>query len=196
MPALCAAWLICPLPEDWTMEYGSTADVPRVTVHGSIAYCAQEAWLPKGTIRESVVFGREYNEEKYLRAIYNAGLDDDIMSSDSELSRNSAHLKSLLTHDSDVGEDGANLSGGQRARVALARALYEEEAGVFILDDPLSALDASVGATVFERVSKRLRSEKAATIFVTNDPNLPRRCDKVVLMVRAWNISFPLFVSS
>jgi len=164
------------------MEYGSTADVPRVTVHGSIAYCAQEAWLPKGTIRESVVFGREYNEEKYLRAIYNAGLDDDIMSSDSELSRNSAHLKSLLTHDSDVGEDGANLSGGQRARVALARALYEEEAGVFILDDPLSALDASVGATVFERVSKRLRSEKAATIFVTNDPNLPRRCDKVVLM--------------
>ena len=150
-------------------EYGTTADVPRVTTYGSIAYCAQEAWLPKGTVRESVVFGREFNEERYSRAIYSAGLDDDIASSN-------------LTHDTDVGEDGSNLSGGQRARVALARALYEESAGVYILDDPLSALDAAVGSTVFERVTERLRNEMAATVFVTNDPNLPRQCDKVVLM--------------
>ncbi len=87
-----------------------------------------------------------------------------------------------MSHDTDVGEDGSNLSGGQRARVALARALYEESAGIYVLDDPLSALDASVGSTVFQRVTKRLREEKAATIFVTNDPNLPRQCDKVVLM--------------
>jgi len=157
-----------------------SANVPRVTTHGSIAYCAQEAWLSKGTIRESVVFGREYDEEKYLRAICAAGLDDDISSSG--LSTEMAMAKGLLTHETDVGEDGSNLSGGQRARVALARALYEESAGVYILDDPLSALDASVGSTVFERVSKKLRQEKAATVFVTNDPNLPRRCDKVILM--------------
>jgi len=150
-------------------EYGSSADVPRVTAHGTIAYCAQEAWLPKGTVRESIVFGREYNEERYAMAIYAAGLDDDIASSN-------------LKHDTDVGEDGSNLSGGQRARVALARALYEESAGVYILDDPLSALDASVGSTVFERVTERLRSSRAATLIVTNDPNLPRQCDRVVLM--------------
>eukprot|EP00986_Skeletonema_menzelii_P005340 scaffold1924_cov140-Skeletonema_menzelii.AAC.4 len=159
---------LTPIPQNPKLiqkEYGSTADVPRVSAHGSIAYCAQEAWLPKGTVRESVVFGREVNEERYARAIYAAGLDDD-----------------NLSHDTDVGEDGSNLSGGQRARVALARALYEESAGIYVLDDPLSALDASVGATVFQRVTKRLREEKAATIFVTNDPNLPRQCDKVVLM--------------
>jgi ABC-type sulfate/molybdate transport systems ATPase subunit len=70
-----------------------------------------------------------------------------------------------------------NLSGGQRARVALARTLYEES-GVYVLDDPLSALDASVGSTVFERVTNKLRRDKAATVFVTNDLNLPRRCDR------------------
>ncbi len=156
-------------PKQIQNEQKSTVDAPRVTVHGSIAYCAQEAWLPKGTVRESIVFGREYNEERYARAIYSAGLDDDIKTSN-------------LTHDTDVGEDGSNLSGGQRARVALARALYEESAGVYVLDDPLSALDASVGSTVFQRVTERLRQEKAAVVFVTNDPNLPRQCDKVVLM--------------
>ena len=158
-----------PNPEATQQTNGFNANTPKVTVHGSIAYCAQEAWLPKGTLRDSIVFGREYNEERYMRAIYTAGLDDDIASFN-------------LAHDTDVGEDGSNLSGGQRARVALARALYEESAGVYVLDDPLSALDASVGATVFERVTKRLRQEKAATVFVTNDPNLPRQCDRVVLM--------------
>ena len=143
--------------------------MPRVVVHGSIAYCAQEAWLPKGTIRESVVFGREYNEQRYLRAIFDAGLDGDLSA------------RGSLAHDTDVGEDGSMLSGGQRSRVALARALYDEDAGVFILDDPLSALDASVASIVFERVSSRLRQEKA-TLFVTNDPNLPRICDKVIIM--------------
>ena len=156
---------------------GSADDAPRVTVRGSIAYCAQEAWLPKGTIRESVVFGREYNEGRYLDAIYVAGLDGDMSSSSGR-----GRAEGLLTHETDVGEDGSNLSGGQRARVALARALYEEDAGVYILDDPLSALDATVASTVFERLRARLRREKAATVFVTNDPNLPRRCDKVILM--------------
>jgi ABC-type multidrug transport system fused ATPase/permease subunit len=159
-------------------EYGSV-EVPKVTVHGSIAYCAQEAWLPKGTIRESVVFGREYDEEKYMNAIYTAGLDEDIASTDDFTTDKS---KKLLSHDTDVGEDGSNLSGGQRARVALARALYNEEAGVYVLDDTLSALDASVGSMVFERVSERLRRENAATVFITNDQNIPARCDRVVLM--------------
>ena len=66
--------------------------------------------------------------------------------------------------------------------MAFARALYEKSAGVYILDDPLSALDASVGSKVFDRVIGRLRREGAATILVTNDANLPRRCDRVVVM--------------
>ena len=133
-----------------------------------------------GTIRESVVFGREYDEAKYLRAIYAAGLDGDISEQGHALGK--WQPQGLLSHETDVGEGGSNLSGGQRARVALARALYDEDAGVYVLDDPLSALDAAVGATVFERVTTTLRRRGAAVVLVTNDPNLPRRCDGVLLM--------------
>jgi ATP-binding cassette, subfamily C (CFTR/MRP), member 1 len=89
----------------------------------------------------------------------------------------------VLSHDTEVGEGGSSLSGGQRARVALARALYSgADTAVFLIDDCLAALDARVGSTVFDRVTKRLRDSGAATVLVTNDPNLPRRCDRVVLM--------------
>ena len=143
---------------------------PEVVMHGNIGYCSQEAWLPKGTLREAVVFGREYDEERYTQAIYDAGLDQDISSG-------------TLSSEMDVGEKGSSLSGGQRARVALARALYgDKDTKVFLLDDCLAALDARVGALVFERVTKRFKASKAAAILVTNDPSLPRRCDRVVLM--------------
>jgi ABC-type multidrug transport system fused ATPase/permease subunit len=143
---------------------------PEVIMHGNIGYCSQEAWLPKGTLREAVVFGRDYDEERYTQAIYDAGLDEDMASG-------------TLSSGMDVGEKGSSLSGGQRSRVALARALYgDKDTKVFLLDDCLAALDARVGALVFERVTKRLKASKAATILVTNDPSLPRRCDRVVLM--------------
>jgi ABC-type multidrug transport system fused ATPase/permease subunit len=143
---------------------------PSVIMHGNIAYASQEAWLPKGTLQDAVVFGRDYDDSRYQQALYDAGLDQDISNG-------------TLNSEMDVGEKGSNLSGGQRARVALARALYSaEDTKVFLLDDCLAALDARVGALVFERVTKRLKASKAATILVTNDPNLPRRCDRVVLM--------------
>ncbi len=145
---------------------------PEVVMHGNIGYCSQEAWLPKGTLREAVVFGRDFDEDRYTRAIYDAGLDQDIASG-------------TLSSDMDVGEKGSSLSGGQRARVALARALYgDKDTKVFLLDDCLAALDARVGALVFERVTKRVKASKAAALLVTNDPSLPRRCNRVVLMGR------------
>ena len=158
-------------------------DKPSVIARSNVAYCSQEAWLPKGTIREAVVFGREYDEKRYLSAIRDAGLDGDIVDASWGANSKAAASSGLLSHDTQVGEGGSSLSGGQRARVALARALYAgEDTKVFLLDDCLAALDATVGSTVFERVTKRLKESGAATIFVTNDPNVPRRCDRVVLM--------------
>lgn len=158
-------------------------DKPFVATQGNVAYCSQEAWLPKGTIRDAVVFGREYEEEKYTAAIRDAGLDDDIVDDLNGADSKAAATSGVLSHETEVGEGGSSLSGGQRARVALARALYAgEDTKVFLLDDCLAALDASVGSTVFERLTKRLKKLGAATILVTNDPNLPRRCDRVVLM--------------
>lgn len=152
---------------------------PSVVTHGNIAYCSQEAWLPKGTIREAIVFGREYDEERYRSAIYDAGLDKDIVDSLEEADPK----KGQLSHETDVGEHGSALSGGQRARVSLARALYAgNDTQVFLLDDVLAALDANVGSIVFERLTRRLRKQKAAVLLVTNDPSIPRRCDRVILM--------------
>jgi ATP-binding cassette subfamily C (CFTR/MRP) protein 2 len=170
-------------------DNGAVVDRPSVTMHGNVAYCSQEAWLSKGTIREAIVFGREYDEERYFRAIYDAGLDKD-MRADSGSTSKAAASSGDLSHDTDVGEGGSSLSGGQRARVALARALYSgEDVKVFLLDDCLAALDASVGSLVFERVTKRLRNSNAATVVVTNDPSLPRRCDRVILMGQADKVS-------
>ena len=150
----------------------SGIDCPSVTMNGNIAYCSQEAWLPKGTIREAIVFGRDFDERRYKAAIYDAGLDNDMDPKTGSLSD--------LT---DVGEGGSSLSGGQRARVALARALYsDEQTKVFLLDDCLAALDATVGSLVFERITKRIKDTKIAAVLVTNDPSLPRRCDRVILM--------------
>ena len=152
-----------------TPAIGAVHDMTHVTVRGDVGYCPQESWLSKGTLKDAVVFGRELDEVRYKMAIYDAGLDEDISSGS-------------LSDDTEVGEGGASLSGGQRARVQLARALYDADVGVYLLDDPLSALDAAVGATVFDRVTNRVRQRKAAAIFVTNDVSIPRRCDKVVLM--------------
>ncbi|CAJ1934174.1 unnamed protein product [Cylindrotheca closterium] len=149
---------------------GTLIDRPKVTSIGTVAYCSQDAWIPKGTIRNAVVFGRDYDEDKYTSAIYDAGLDQDIENG-------------VFSHETDVGEGGSSLSGGQRARVALARALYSgDDTKVFLLDDCLAALDASMGSLVFERLRTRLKRSKAATLIVTNDPSLPRQCDRVVLM--------------
>jgi len=156
---------------------------PSVVAHGNTSYCSQESWLPKGTLRDAVVFGRDYEETRYLAALKDSGLNDDIVDDMNGSNWKAAASRGVLSHDTDVGEGGSSLSGGQRARVALARALYAaDDTKVFLLDDPLAALDAAVGATVFERMTKRLRESGAATLLVTNDPNIPRRCDRVILM--------------
>jgi ABC-type multidrug transport system fused ATPase/permease subunit len=166
-------------------EVGSEGliDKPSVVMEGNAAYCSQEAWLPKGTIRDAIVFGREYDEARYMAAIRDAVLDKDMDDNVTGKGLKAAASSGVLSHDTDVGEGGSSLSGGQRARVALARALYcGDDTRVFLLDDCLAALDASVGSLVFERVTNRLKASNAATMIVTNDPSLPRRCDRVVLM--------------
>lgn len=174
--------------QEATSGSSDVIDRPAVITHGNVAYCSQEAWLPKGTIRDAIVFGREYDETRYMAAIRDAGLDMDIAQKEGGTNSKNAAASGVLSHETDVGEGGNSLSGGQRARVALARALYAgEDTKVFLLDDCLAALDASVGAIVFERLTKRLRDSNAATVIVTNDPSLPRRCDRVVLMGRVSN---------
>lgn len=99
-----------------------------------MAYVPQNAWIPNDSLKNVVLFGKNYDPVKYHRAIAACGLERD--------------LKELDGGDeTEIGERGVNLSGGQKQRLSIARAVYDD-ADVIILDDPLSALDADVGQRV------------------------------------------------
>lgn len=107
-----------------------------VDVQGIISYASQEPWVFYGSVRQNILFGQEYNDARYKEVIRACALERDF---------------SLFPHGdrTQVGERGITLSGGQKARISLARAVYKE-AHIYLLDDPLSAVDAQVGRQLFE----------------------------------------------
>ncbi|GFT55309.1 hypothetical protein NPIL_228741 [Nephila pilipes] len=109
----------------------------EVKVRGKVAYASQEPWVFGGSVKQNVIFGSNFDENKYKTVLNVCALDKDI---------------ELFPYGDQtaVGERGVSLSGGQKARVNLARAMYFD-ADIFLLDDPLSAVDASVSKHLFEK---------------------------------------------
>jgi len=107
-------------------------------VYGTLSYVGQDAWVMSGTLRDNIVFMQEYQAERYQEVIKLCGLDRD--------------FRSMPKADlAQVGDAGSNLSGGQRSRVALARALYADT-DILLLDDPLSAVDGNVRRLLFDTI--------------------------------------------
>uniref|UniRef100_A0A8C7IZW2 ATP-binding cassette sub-family C member 5 n=1 Tax=Oncorhynchus kisutch TaxID=8019 RepID=A0A8C7IZW2_ONCKI len=139
----------------------------NVAASGGFAYVAQQAWILNDSLRENILFGKEYDEDKYNAVVSACCLIPD--------------LTELPYGDmTEIGERGANLSGGQRQRVSLARALYSERP-ILLLDDPLSAVDAHVGSHLFHNAI-RTASKGKTTIFVTHQLQYLAECDHVILM--------------
>ncbi|CAD5125739.1 DgyrCDS13948 [Dimorphilus gyrociliatus] len=136
-------------------------------IGGNISYSSQEPWIFNGSIRDNILLEEEYFELKYNTILSSCCLNVDI----SNLTDGDATL---------VGERGLMLSGGQKARINLARSLYKE-ADVYILDDPLSALDARVCQQVYQKAIKTFLAEKAV-ILVTHRLNLIRNKDRVLFL--------------
>ncbi|KAM4699734.1 ATP-binding cassette sub-family C member 5-like [Discoglossus pictus] len=138
-----------------------------VSVSGTIAYSAQQAWIFNASLRENILFGKEYNEKIYQDTLEACCLYPDIES---------------LPHGdlTEIGERGVNLSGGQRQRISLARALYSENSLV-LLDDPLSAVDVYVGAKLFNNAIKR-GMQNRSVLFVTHQLQYLTECDEVLFM--------------
>ncbi|KAJ2800364.1 hypothetical protein H4R20_004092, partial [Coemansia guatemalensis] len=126
-----------------------------VSIRGSVAYVPQQAWIMNATLRDNILFGSRYNQDFYDRVIEACALRQDIdMLPGGDMT--------------EIGEKGINLSGGQRARVSLARAVYAR-ADVYILDDPLAAVDAHVGKHIFTHVlGPQGMLKSRARILVTN----------------------------
>ncbi|XP_014836524.1 PREDICTED: multidrug resistance-associated protein 5 [Poecilia mexicana] len=153
--------LISAILGQMTMLEGSVA------VRGRMAYVAQQAWILNATLRDNILFGREYQEDRYQSVLSACCLKLD--------------LTLLPNADlTEIGERGANLSGGQRQRISLARALYSDR-DVYILDDPLSALDAHVANHIFRNAIKKQLHNKTV-IFVTHQLQYMVDCDDIILM--------------
>ena len=106
----------------------------KLIVNGTIAYTSQIAWIQNNTVRNNILFYKKYDEEKYNNIIKISELKSD--------------LEILKGGDqTEIGEKGINLSGGQKARISIARALYSD-CDIYMLDDPISALDANVGKNI------------------------------------------------
>lgn len=120
--------------------------------YGSLSYAAQDPWIMGGTVRENITMGLEFDAEWYEQVVNSCGLDVDF----------------LQLRDGDetiVGDRGVQVSGGQRARIGLARALYKD-ADVLVADDPLSAVDAKVGRQLFQEAIMGLAVNRGKCVVV------------------------------
>ncbi|CAK4845926.1 unnamed protein product [Aphanomyces euteiches] len=126
-------------------------------VYGSIAYCSQEPWIQQMSVRDNILFGKPFDSAKYTRVVDACGLLPD--------------FELMAFGDmTEVGSKGRNLSGGQKARISLARACYSD-ADIVILDAPLAAIDAVVQKEIMTKCIETLLKSKTV-ILVTHNADI------------------------
>ncbi|KAG5647497.1 hypothetical protein DXG03_009434 [Asterophora parasitica] len=140
----------------------------RVEFGGSLAYVPQTPWIRNATLRENILFGCADNEEKFRNIVKACHLEHDL----EMLPRGER---------TEIGEKGINLSGGQKARVSLARAAYSES-DIVLLDDPLSAVDAYVGKAILEECLLSGPLSKCTRILVTHALHVLDKTDYIYVI--------------
>ncbi|GMF30259.1 unnamed protein product [Phytophthora lilii] len=141
----------------------------HVDIHGEISYVSQEAWIRNATLRDNIVFEESFNRIRYENVLKASQLTLD--------------LATLPSGDrTEIGERGINLSGGQKARVSVARALYRQSSDILLLDDPLSAVDPHVAHAIFNECILGLAQKKTRILVVNSHYDLLARADKIVVM--------------
>lgn len=139
----------------------------NAVVGGSISYCPQNAWIQNATVEANITFGQELDEEKFKRVIEACSLRHDLL-----VLPNGRYTQ--------IGERGINLSGGQKARISLARAIYADT-DILLLDDPLSAVDAHVGRHIMENALCGVLQDKCR-ILATHQLHVLHHCDRIIMM--------------
>nr|XP_036672754.1 probable multidrug resistance-associated protein lethal(2)03659 [Drosophila suzukii] len=143
------------------------AESGEIKIDGSISYASQEPWLFSGTVRQNILFGQPMDRRRYDAVVKECALERDF-----EL----LPLKDKTI----VGDRGASLSGGQKARISLARAVYRQ-ASIYLLDDPLSAVDSNVARHLFEHCMRGYLRERII-ILATHQLQFLQQADQIVIM--------------
>ncbi|XP_050913293.1 ABC transporter C family member 10 isoform X2 [Lathyrus oleraceus] len=139
----------------------------KIDVYGKFAYVSQTTWIQTGSIRDNILFGSPMDAQKYQKTLQRSSLEKDL---------------ELLPHGdlTEIGERGVNLSGGQKQRIQLARALYQD-ADIYLLDDPFSAVDAHTATNLFNEYIMEGLAEKTV-LLVTHQVDFLPAFDFVLLM--------------
>lgn len=138
-----------------------------IDIQGNVSYASQEPWLFGGSVRQNIVFGQKFDQKKYDEVVRVCALERDF---------------TLFPYGDRtlVGDRGVTLSGGQRARINLARAVYKD-ADIYLLDDPLSAVDTHVGKQLFDNcVCGYLRNK--CVVLVTHQLQYLKNVNKIYLL--------------
>ncbi|VVC96831.1 unnamed protein product [Leptidea sinapis] len=136
-----------------------------ISVCGKLAYASQDPWLFDASVRQNILFGQDLDLRRYKQVIKCCQLKTDL---------------EILAHGDKtvVGERGTSLSGGQRARISLARCVYQH-ADVYLLDDPLAAVDAKVAQAIYEECVRGFLRDKAV-VLVTHHVQYARHANNIV----------------
>ena len=146
---------------------------------GTIAYVPQTPWVFSGTLRENILFGRPFDLDKYIRTIRACALEEDIEGFPN---------KDLV----NVGERGDTLSGGQQVRISLARAVYAD-CDIYLLDNPLAALDMNVSNHIFKHCILGLLSNKVR-LMVSHQESHMKLADEVIVLHHASVVGKGTFI--
>eukprot|EP01062_Namystynia_karyoxenos_P055987 TRINITY_DN4697_c1_g2_i4.p1 TRINITY_DN4697_c1_g2~~TRINITY_DN4697_c1_g2_i4.p1 ORF type:complete len:1320 (+),score=449.60 TRINITY_DN4697_c1_g2_i4:128-3961(+) len=127
----------------------------RLTQQGGVAYAPQQPWIFAGTLRENIIFGSKFDAARYEAVVEACALSTDI--------------EQLADGDAtEIGDKGVNLSGGQKARVGLARAVYRQDTALVVVDDPLAAVDPHVAEHLLRRCLRSPLLSKVAVVLATH----------------------------
>lgn len=147
----------------------------QIKVNGGVSYASQEAWVFGATVRQNILFGQAYERQRYQKVVKACALERD--------------FRQFPQGDQTVvGERGSSLSGGQKARINLARALYRQS-DIYLLDDPLSAVDAHVSKHLFQECIQRYLAGKTR-ILATHQLQYIKGVDAIILLEQGKMLYF------
>lgn len=139
----------------------------KIQIGGKISYASQEPWLFSASVRKNILFGEKFDEKRYQKVVTVCELEKD--------------FKQFPVGDKTIiGERGVSLSGGQRARINLARCIYRK-VDIYLLDDPLSAVDTHVGKALFNNCINGFLRDKTC-ILVTHQLHFLQQMPLIIVL--------------